>query len=184
MKMHLRLVLSSLIILWGGAAHAGPPKPLRARYIVTVADDFVVEVYHNGRAIPHARRQLLCEKFGATAEKIEVEVHAGDWLVFNVVNNQMRWNGAYYFAAAGCLDKDHFGFVSTLDGGEWSACDTFGDVDKFITEKTYFQHRPAQSVNQVWKDGDGLMKKYSGESWAGSPVWGNARNTWVKVAVR
>src|SRR6476646_5439873 len=71
--------------------------PLRARYLITVADDFLVDVYRNGRAVPDAKRTLLDERFGATVERLDVEVRKGDWLVFNVVNNRMRWGGASYF---------------------------------------------------------------------------------------
>jgi hypothetical protein len=160
-----------------------PPEPLRARYVITVADDFVADVYHNGRVVPDSRRQLLLERFGATAERIELEVRRGDWLVFNVVNNRLRWGGAYYFAVAGCFAPAEFGFTSRLDDGAWSACDTPRDVDRFIAQKTYLQHRPAQPVAQPWSEGPTLMREYAGNSWDGAPVWGASRNTWIKVSV-
>ncbi len=163
---------------------ADEPKAVRAHYVITVADDFVVEVYHNGQMVPHSKRELLSECFGATAERINIEVRSGDWLVFNVVNNRMRWGGAYYFAAAGCLERNAFGFVSDLQTGDWSACDTFGDVDRFITDKDYFHHRAAQEISQTWQDGKGLMQQFAGESWAGTPIWGATRNTWIKLNVR
>ena len=159
------------------------PKTVRARYLITVADDFIVDVYHNGKCVPDARRQLLQERFGATAERIDIEVRQGDWLVFNVVNNRLRWGGASYFAVAGCFARDEFGFTSQRDTGTWSVCDTPGDVDRFITDKTYFAHRPAQPVERPWQDGDGLMRTFAGQSWSGAPLWGASKNTWIKVII-
>src|SRR5438105_3044474 len=157
--------------------------PVRARYLITVADDYVVDVYHNGRAVPDARRHLLQERFGATVERVDEEVGKGDWLVFNVVNNRMRWGGAYYFAVAGCFARDEFGFVSRLDDTNWSACDTPRDVDRFISQRAYLQHRPVEKVAQPWAEGPTLIKEYAGNAWDGVPVWGASRNTWIKVAV-
>ena len=81
-----------------------------------------------------SKRRLLEERYGATVERIDVEVHKGDWLVFNVVNNRMRWGGAYYFGVAGCFARDEFEFVSRSDAGSWSVCDTPRDVDNFISK--------------------------------------------------
>jgi hypothetical protein len=174
------MACSSLRAAQPAAAHAGD---LRAKYLITVADDFIADAYRNGRPIPDARRQLLEERFGATVERIDTDVHKGDWLVFNVVNDRLRWGGAYYFAVAGCFAKDELGFVSRLDDGEWSACDTPADVDRFITRKTYFQQRAAQRINQPWGDGEGLIRQYAGGAWNGVPLWGASRNTWIKVIV-
>jgi hypothetical protein len=158
-------------------------ESVRAHYIITVTDDFIVDAYLNGRIIPHSQRELLGEKFGATVERIDVNVHSGDWLVFNVVNDRMRWGGAYYFAVAGCLEKDDFGFVSELQTGNWSACDSLGDVDRFITERNYFIDHPAQEISRPWSDGIGLMHMFAGNSWNGTPIWGISRNTWIKLNV-
>src|SRR3954464_3923074 len=64
---------------------------VRCKYLITVADDFVVEVYHNGKPVPDTERELLVERFGATAEKVQVAIRTGDWLVFHVVQNRLRW---------------------------------------------------------------------------------------------
>ena len=56
----------------GTAAWPGDRRPL-----FTVADDFVVDVYHNGVKVPDAKRTLLHEVFGATAERIDIEVRRG-----------------------------------------------------------------------------------------------------------
>src|SRR5690349_20050349 len=33
----------------------------RCNYLVTVAEDFIVEVYHNGKRVPDAQRKLLLD---------------------------------------------------------------------------------------------------------------------------
>ncbi len=162
---------------------SGASSELRANYLITTADDFIVDVYVNGRPVPDARRQLLEERHGATVEKIDTPVRAGDWVVFNVVNNRLRWGGAYYFGVAGCLAPNQFGFTSRLDDGKWSVCDRHEDVDKFISERGYLSDRPAQQITQPWEEGDLDMRRYAGEHWNGTGVWGNSRNTWVKVLV-
>src|SRR5712671_6843774 len=93
------------------AVPKGAPE-VRCNYLITVADDFVVDVYHNGKPVPETKRELLVERFGATAEKVKVSVRSGDWLVFHVVQNRLRWGGSKYFAVAGCFAANEFGFVS------------------------------------------------------------------------
>ena len=159
------------------------PAPARAKYLITAADDFIVDVYHNGKSVPDSKRTLLREIHGATVERIDVEVKPGDWLVFNVVNNRMRWGGARYFGVAGCYAQNEFGFVSRPDQGSWSVCDAPRDVDRFISEKTYLRHQPAQEIKEPWGAGDELMREYAGSSWQGAPVWGHSRNTWIKMIV-
>src|SRR4051812_2982701 len=83
---------------------------VKANYLITVADDFVVEIYKNGQRVPDAQRTLILERFGATAERVSVAVRAGDWLVFHVVHDRLRWNGSKYFAVAGCFGENEFGF--------------------------------------------------------------------------
>ena len=151
---------------------------------MTAADDFIVDVYHNGRPVPDARRELLVERFGATVEKINIEVRQGDWLVFNVVNNRIRWGGANYFGVAGCLSTNEFGFVTRSDTRDWSVCDTPADVDRFISDKAYFQHRPARVSTAPWGEGTEYMKQFAGDTWNGEPLWGDSRNTWIKVIVK
>ncbi len=185
----LPLLLSSLFALLPRPSSPAQPAPesaypIRANYLITVADDFVVEVYHNGKAVPESKRTLLLERFGATVERMNIEVHKGDWLVFNVVNDRLRWGGASYFAVAGCLEQNSFGFVSSLDTGDWSACDTPSDVDRFISEKTYYRHHPAQKIGQPWAEGMNYMRGYAGAGWEGTPLWGTTKNTWIKVIVQ
>ena len=156
---------------------------LRANYVVVVADDFVVDVFHNGVYVPDSKRRPMLDRFGASVERIDISVSEGDWLVFNVVNNRLRWGGAYYFAAAGCFGKDEFGFVSQLKTAGWSACDSPSDVQRFIGERDYLRHQSAQAVARPWHEGTKLKRKYAGAGWDGEPVWGTRRNTWLKVVV-
>ena len=158
-------------------------KPLRAKYLVTVADDFIINIYHNGKQVPDAQRNLVDEIYGATVEHIKIEVKKGDWLVFNVVNNRMRWGGASYFAVAGCCEKNEFGFTSKLDDGAWSACDSLKEVDDFIAKKKYLRHNAVRRSEYVWPRGVDLMQGYAGDRWAGEAVWGTSRNTWLKVII-
>jgi hypothetical protein len=159
-------------------------KKMLAQYLVTVADDFIVDVYHNGERVPDSRRKLLLERFGATAERIDVPVQAGDWLVFNVVNNRLRWGGAYYFAVAGILnDETTVGFTTELDTGRWSCCDNPSNVNRFISDRDFLSTNPAHPVQRPWHEGDKIMEKQVTE-WAGSPIWGSTRNTWMKFVAR
>lgn len=156
--------------------------PVRANYLVTVADDFVVDIYHNGIKVPDDKRQLLEERFGATAERINVEVRRGDWLVFHVVNNRLRWGGVKYFAAAGCFGRDEFGFVSGLSG-DWSACDLPQAADRFIQKPRYLRHQAVTAIGNPWADGTPMMHAHAGPAWDGVPIWGGDSSTWLKVIV-
>src|SRR4051794_124557 len=102
------------------AASADDPKAgaVLANKVFTAADDFVVEVYHNGEKVPDAKRTMLEDRFGATAERIDIDVRQGDWLVFNVVNNRFRWEGASYFGVAG-KGEDGVAFVSDPADSRW-----------------------------------------------------------------
>ncbi len=158
-------------------------RPIRANYIISAADDFVVNVYLNGKEIDINRRTMLWDQFGATGEKIDVIVRKGDWLVFNVVNNKLRWAGSSYFGVAGCYTKDEFGFVSRRDGALWSACDEAKDSDKFVTKKEWGRNRPVSKPEKEWDFGTTMMKGCAGDHWSGQSVWGTTRNTWIKVVV-
>lgn len=180
----LLAVVPILVALSGCETTAPKAAPaLRARYLVTVADDFIVDVYRNGQKIDDSSRTLLGELFGATVERIDVPLFAGDWVVFNVVNNRMRWNGSYYFAAAGMLGPDRIGFTSSLSSGDWSACDSPAEAARFIARRNFGRENPALEISRLWGDGDRLIKQNAGLSWKGDPLWGRSRNTWIKVVV-
>jgi hypothetical protein len=157
---------------------------LRADHIITTADDFVVDVYLNGERVADDRRELLAEIYGATVERINLRVHRGDWLVFHVVNDRMRWNGAYYFAAAGVLGDNEYGFVSKTRSGDWSVCDKPSEITRFVQDKYFLQNNPAQPIQNAWGDGAAQMAQYAGPHWSGQPIWGNSPDTWLKVIVR
>lgn len=159
------------------------PARLRAMHVVTVADDFVVNVYHNGVPVPEAKRKLVLDRFGATIERTNIEVQQGDWLVFHVVNNRLRWGGAYYFSAAGVLARGECGFVSDLTSGNWSACDSPAAAEKFISQKNYLSDHHAVAIERPWHEGTMLMKQQAGDNWNGAPIWGRERSTWLKVIV-
>ena len=153
--------------------------PIIADCIYTVADDFVVDVFHNGERVPDNQRSLIGESFGATCEKMLITVHEGDWLVFNVVNNRFRWNAVYYFAAAGVKGNQTIAFASELQSGRWSFCDDARDVTRFIAEPEFLAANRALAVERRWTRGDELMKDFV-KQWQGQPVWGTNRNTWIK----
>lgn len=150
------------------------------KYLITVADDFIVEVYHNGKRVPDAQRELLNEIFGATVEKIQVAVHEGDWLVFHVVQNRLRWGGSKYFAVAGCLGQNEFGFASDPASPAWSACDNPAKVHDFISKRDAGRNTRARAIDVPWGEGDEHMKEAAGPDFPGKALWGGAPSTWIK----
>ena len=158
------------------------PERLLADTLVVAADDFVVDVYHNGAKIPDERRELVVEVFGATVERIKVDVRPGDWLVFNVVNDRMRWGGAAYFGVSGRAPTG-LGFTTGLDSGRWSCCDDLGQVGQFIAERDRFADHRALPIAKPWTDGDSLMAQHA-NGWNGKPIWGGLRDTWIKFIAR
>jgi hypothetical protein len=161
---------------------ATPRGEVIARQVFTAADDFVVEVYHNGLKVPDEKRSMLVEQFGATAERVDVEVREGDWLVFNVVNNRYRWGGASYFGAVGRGDAG-IAFTTELKSGRWSCCDDPGKVNRFITDRDYLIEEKALPVARPWEGGDPLITQVA-DGWGGTPRWGKTRNTWIKYVAR
>jgi Tol biopolymer transport system component len=134
--------------------------------------------------VPDDKRQMVNEAYGATAEKIEVEVREGDWLVFNVANNRLRWDGASYFGAAGVKDGEPpVAFVTDPADGRWSYCDDPGKVPAFIAHRDYLADQAALAPANPWGGGDGEMKGRVPE-WSGRPIWGRERTTWLKFVAR
>jgi hypothetical protein len=169
------------------AAVAASPvdeKATVATSVQIVADDFACDIYHNGKLIPAENRKLQAEVFGAQVETITVDLKPGDWLVFNVVNNRLRWGGAYYFAAAGINDSGGLDFVSDLRSGNWSACDDLKEVAKFIADRDHLTDNKAQAVKRPWDQGDQRISKANPE-WNGQAIWGDpaSRSTWLKYVV-
>ena len=174
------LVLGHSLILPARGDEA--PRKVIATQLFTVADDFIVDVYHNGVKVPDSRRTLLHEVFGATAERIDVEIREGDWVVFNVVNNRMRWGGCSYFAVTG-RGAAGVAFTTERDSGRWSCCDDTEKVSEFVGDREYLARNPAQPIANPWGDGDRLMGQVA-DGWTGTPIWGTSRNTWIKFVAR
>ena len=162
------------------------PGKLIAKQVLVSADDFVVEVHHNGKPVPLERRKMTSENYGATAEAIDVEVREGDWLVFHVVCNRLRWEGARYFAAAGRgEDGASVTFTTELTSGRWSACDEPGDVPRFLAEREFKADARALAIKNPWGGGDGPMQQMLGDTpWKGTPLWGQAPSTWIKFVAK
>ena len=166
------------------AAPAGGLAPVVAAGIQIVADDFVADIHHNGKLVPAESRKLQAEIFGAQAERVALSLRPGDWVVFNVVNNRLRWKGAYYFAAA-AVDVDGLVvFASQTTGGEWSACDDVAKAAQFINERDYLRDHKAQRVAKEWDRGDREMHRVCPD-FTGEGIWGDpaARSTWIKFII-
>ena len=180
-KIGLLLFLASLLMGVHAFADDDDDPYLRAKCVITVSDDFVVDVYQNGKKVSDLSRSMLHETFGAETEQDNIQVRKGDWLVFNVVNFPFRWHT--YFL----MDKNQFGFVSSLSSGEWSSCSDLSDASRFISEKDYMSDQDAEKIpeDSIWADGIPLMKTYAGDSWKGTPLWGKAgvHSVWIKVQI-
>ncbi|MHC4137457.1 MAG: outer membrane protein assembly factor BamB family protein [Planctomycetota bacterium] len=118
---HVLLNHADTVLCIGGEPRPDPDR-LVATELTVVADDFVVDVWHNGRKLPDGARKRVVETFGAMMERIHVTVREGDWLVFHVVANRFRWNGSAYFGLAARGPGGNEALVSSPDG-PWSYCD-------------------------------------------------------------
>jgi hypothetical protein len=157
-----------------------PPARLRSSELITVTNDYIVEAYRNGVKIPDSSRTLLHEHFGATVERIAVDMRPGDWLVFQIVHNRLRWEGSRYFAVAGLTAPDRYGFISDPASTEWSACDDPAQAQAFIRKRDAGIGQRASSIAKPWKEGAGFMQKFAGASFPGKPLWGGSASTWIK----
>ncbi|HEX8202017.1 MAG TPA: hypothetical protein VF590_16195, partial [Isosphaeraceae bacterium] len=133
--------------------------------------------------VPDTKRTLLNEVFGATVERIDVEVHQGDWLVFHVVNNRLRWGGARYFAVAGLKEGSGTAFTTERATGRWTRCDDPAQAAAFIADPRFLDHQPVLAIDTPWDQGDSLMNQ-NADGWRGSAVWGEARSTWIRFVAR
>jgi outer membrane protein assembly factor BamB len=165
-----------------GGAEREPPRPVRATSMLVVADDFLVDAWVNGKLVPLSAREMRSETFGATTERIRVDVREGDWVVFNVVANRLRWGGACYFGVHAIDDDWRVGFV-TRPGAGWSACDDPSDVTAFIAERDAGTDRPAIRPKIPWSGGKDRFREQLGKPFTGEPIWGRSANTWIKYVV-
>jgi len=165
------------------AAPLNPGEPF-ASQVRIVADDFVCDIYHNGKLVASDQRKLTDEVYGAQVEIVTLDLKPGDWVVFNVVNNRLRWGGAYYFAAAGLTDTGGLAFASDLRSGNWSACDDLKEVAKFIADRDYLKDHSPKAVDRPWDQGDKRIRK-GNPDWDGQAIWGDpqSRSTWLKYVV-
>ena len=168
-------------------AAGGPQTTLRrgdkiADFICTVADDFVIDIYVNGELVPAEKRKLTGETYGAQAEQIDVPIHRGDWVVFAVANNRLRWGGSYFFGAAGMTKEKRLVFQSKLGDPRWTYTDDPASVSQFVRQRN-MRGRPVESVKVIWDQGHGQMKERTNKLWSGDPVWGASRLSWIKFIV-
>ena len=156
--------------------------PVMAHYLQLVSAEFVVDVYHNGTLVPFHLHQLQKEVFGAQIEKVLLEIHEGDWLVFHVVNNGLRDGFPRSFFAAGMIDETHAAFVTDPKTHRWYACDEIQKVPHFITDRADKGDGNVQALTHPWKDGDKwIHEKVPG--WKGAPIWGTSHSSWLKYIV-
>lgn len=154
------------------------PSGRLADHLITVTDDFVIEAYKNGRVIK--ARNLVAEIYGATVERIDVQVRPGDWIVFHVANNRLRWGGVKYFAVAGIFGKNQFGLVSDPNSTDWSVCDDPGRAREFIRNRDEGTDIRASVIANPWAEGDDHMRAHAGADFPGRPLWGGGSSTWIK----
>lgn len=164
-----------------GTARSGPGTV--ADSLTVVAKDFVLDVYRNGKRVPDSQRELLLDRFGATAERVHVKVKEGDWLVFHVAHNRLRHQGTKYFAVAGQRGEDAFALISDPESLQWSSCDDPEQAAEFIRHRDYGTENRARSIERPWEEGLKFMNQYAGEGFPGAPLWGEGPSTWVKVVV-
>jgi len=106
-------------------------------------------------------------------------VRAGDWLVFNVVDDRLRWHGAFYFGAGGTRYGTVIGFVSELRSGQWSCCDDPSQVTRFISDRDYLTNNFAHAIAHPFDRGAKEMQNMI-HGWPGEGLWGTTANTWIK----
>ncbi len=179
---------AALLVCCLAGACATPPAPpaegaLRAREVLWVADDFVVELWHNGHVVPLGSRRLENEIFGATVERVPLTVRTGDWLCFHVVNNRLRWGGCRFFAAAGKLAEHEFGFESDPQSPAWSACDDPERAAQFVASANTPGERRALPIAHPWDQGAARMRDLCGPGCRAQPLWGASASTWLKVRI-
>lgn len=158
-------------------------RPVIATSLLLAADDFVMNVYLDGKKVPSSDYSLLDENFGAAFLRVRVAVHAGDWLVFNVANDRFRWGGSCGLAVAG-LYHGRSVFVSRAKSPRWRSCSKISHVPAFIAERRSYNGQPAviPRVPYRWT-WDSVNSKCDFKR--GQVIWagGNAANVWLKYRV-
>lgn len=179
------LVADRLGLLAKTGRHYGRvgPRPIIADSLLLAADDFVMNVYLDGKKIPSRYYSLLSENFGATFMRVRVAVHAGDWLVFNVANDRFRWGGSAGLAVAG-LYHGQTVFVSRANSPRWRSCSKISHVPAFIAQRESYNEQPAV-IPRVPYDWTRDSVKSKCDFKRGQVIWasGNAVNVWLKYRV-
>lgn len=160
------------------AAPVPPGRPIAFLLRIT-ADDFVVAIWHNGERVPDNRRKLLGDVYGATMEQVDIDVHEGDWLVFNVASNPVRWGGSSFFGVAGMLTPQATTFSSSLKDGRWTFEESLDRLPAFLSSRNV-QGQPVLPPAPEWDQGRTRMQEITSRTWNGDPVWGLSHNTWIK----
>jgi hypothetical protein len=155
----------------------------RVREVYVVADDFVVDVWVNGKLVQDSSRHMLTETFGAMGEVIHTRLKRGDWIVFNVVNNRLRWGGVSYFGACGKDEMGNLRFWSTPEEG-WFACDDPSAAAGFIANRDAGTKQKAVAPARPWGTAGQIWGCLIHTAFPGKPVWGRKRNTWIKYVVQ
>jgi hypothetical protein len=161
-------------------ASAGASDAVVATSVLIAADDFVINVYHNGQPVSDSQFKLEGDIFGATVMRVQMDVRSGDWIVFEVANDRFRWNGSCGFAAAGLAPGGKVAFVSDTEGGHWSACDSSDKASHFISDADYLSDAGAAVPANPWMRANDEMKSRC--RWNGKIIWGasDARHVWIK----
>lgn len=158
------------------AVPAGRPIAFLLRI---TADDFVVAIWHNGERVPDNKRKLLGDVYGATMEQVDIDVLEGDWLVFNVASNPVRWGGSSFFGVAGMLTPQATIFASSLQDGRWTFEEGLDRLPAFLASRDV-QGRPVIPPAPEWDQGRTRMQEITSRTWNGDPIWGLSHNTWIK----
>ena len=160
-----------------------PHPPRVADSLLIAADDFVTDVYLNGKRLPNRDYDLLVENFGATMMQVHVSIYPGDWLVFNVSNDRFRWGGASGLAVAGLL-RGHTSFTSQINSPLWCSCVNLAQVPAFIANRNSLMARPVvrprNPYRWVWNSVNGKCNFKNGKI-----IWAKGRraNVWIKYRV-
>ncbi len=184
----LLTVILATCCAWTSAALSSQPQlsphpPRVADSLLIAADDFVTDVYLNGKRLPDRDYDLLVENFGATMVRVNVAVYPGDWLVFNVANDRFRWGGASGLAVAGLL-HGHTSFTSQINSRHWCSCVNLSQVPDFIANRNSLMARPVvrprNPYRWVWNSVNGKCDFKRGKI-----IWAKGRraNVWIKYRV-
>ena len=179
------ILFIACLCVWGVLRPAtAMADELVASNVVVAADDFVINVYHNGQIVPDTHFKLENEIYGATVMRIRMDIHPGDWIVFEVANDRFRWDGNCAFAAAGLKDNGQTAFASDTDSGHWSACDSTDKASHFISDAAYGADSGVVVPRRPWTRAADEVRKLCPD-WQGKIIWcdSDARHIWIKFAL-